>query len=181
MSKPKAERARFLCAGFIYGPYRSAIMLDRTKADDALLLGRIFIAWIFIPSGLRKLMNIDGFAASLTERGVPMAELMAWAGGLVELIGGLAVLIGVQVRFAGVLMILFTLAATLIAHRFWEFDMPARQMQQSQFFKNLAIMGGYLFLIVSGGGRYCLERLWRERPTRGAQPGRRASDRAVPA
>src|SRR3989337_2903793 len=46
------------------GPYRSLIMMDSTKADDALLLlGRIFIAWIFIPSGLRKLMNIEGFGA----------------------------------------------------------------------------------------------------------------------
>jgi uncharacterized membrane protein YphA (DoxX/SURF4 family) len=43
-------------------------MVDRTKADDALLLlGRIFIAWIFIPSGLRKLMDIERFAASLTK------------------------------------------------------------------------------------------------------------------
>ena len=158
-------------------------MVDSTKADDALLLllGRIFIAWIFIPSGLRKLMNIEGFAASLTERGVPMAELMAWVGGGVELIGGLAVLLGVHVRFAAVLMILFTLAAALIAHRFWEFEMPARQTQQSQFFKNLAIIGGYVFLIVSGGGRYCLDRLWRTGSMRRAQPGRRARDRAVPA
>jgi len=154
------------------GPYRSLIMADRAKADDALLLlGRIFIAWIFIPSGLRKLMNIERFAASLTERGVPMAELMAWVGGGVEFIGGLAVLLGVHVRFAAVLMILFTLAAALIAHRFWEFEMPARQMQQSQFFKNLAIVGGYIFLIVSGGGRYCLDRLWRAGSTRQAQSG----------
>jgi putative oxidoreductase len=148
------------------------IMVDTTKADDTLLLlGRIFIAWIFIPSGLRKLMDIERFSASLTERGVPMAELMAWVGGLVEFIGGLAVLIGVHVRFAAVLMILFTLAAALIAHRFWEFEMPARRMQQSQFFKNLAIVGGYLFLIATGGGRYCLDRLWRGRATDRGVPG----------
>jgi putative oxidoreductase len=148
------------------------IMVDTTKADDTLLLlGRIFIAWIFIPSGLRKLMDIERFSASLTERGVPMAELMAWVRGLVEFIGGLAVLIGVHVRFAAVLMILFTLAAALIAHRFWEFEMPARRMQQSQFFKNLAIVGGYLFLIATGGGRYGLDRLWRGRATDRGVPG----------
>jgi hypothetical protein len=58
-------------------------------------------------------------------------------------------------------MILFTLAATFIAHRFWEFEGPARQTQQGQFFKNLGIVGGYLALWVSGGGRYAVDRLWR--------------------
>jgi hypothetical protein len=72
-SKPKPWREQFLYAGFIRGPYRSVIMVDRSKADDALLLlGRIFIAWIFIPSGLRKLMDIERFAASLTkDRKIP--------------------------------------------------------------------------------------------------------------
>jgi putative oxidoreductase len=60
---------------------------------------------------------------------------------------------------AAVLMILFTVVATLIAHRFWEFEGAARQTQQSQFFKNLAIVGGYLVLLVSGAGRYSIDRL----------------------
>jgi putative oxidoreductase len=80
-------------------------------------------------------------------------------------------LLGIHVRLAAVLMVLFTVAATVIAHRFRDFEGAARQTQQSQFLKNLAIVGGYLFLIVIGGGRYCLDRLWRrDGPATGKTP-----------
>src|SRR5919107_6268995 len=92
-------------------------------------------------------------------------------------VNDLALLIGVQVRLASVLLLLFTVAATLIAHRFWEYQPgAARQMQQINFFKNVAIVGGFVFLAAHGGGRYCIEQLWRhDRRTRPI--GRRATDR----
>jgi putative oxidoreductase len=143
-----------------------------TKTNDALLLlGRIAIAAVFIPAGFSKLTNLAGFAAGLEGRGVPMSSILAPLGAAIEFFGGLAVLLGIHVRLAAVLMVLFTVAATVIAHRFWEFEGAARQTQQSQFLKNLAIVGGYLFLIVTGGGRYCLDRLWRrDGPATGKTP-----------
>ena len=61
-------------------------------------------------------------------------------------------------------MIVFTIVASFIAHRFWELEGPARQMQQTQFFKNVAIIGGFFALWAAGAGRYALDRLWhRER------------------
>jgi putative oxidoreductase len=154
-----------------------------TNASDALLLlGRVLIAAVFIPSGFAKLSNLDGFIASLDGRGVPLASVLGPIGGLIEFLGGIAIVVGMNVRFASVLMILFTIAATLIAHRFWEFEGAARRTQQTQFFKNLAIVGGFIFLMVNGGGRYCIDRLWQGRSERRtAQTGRRATDRALPA
>jgi putative oxidoreductase len=108
-----------------------------------------------------KLTNSAGFAASLEKRGVPLADVFAPLGAAVEFCAGVAVLIGFQTRVAAVLMVLFTVAATFIAHRFWEFDGAARQTQQSAFFKNLAIVGGYLVLMVSGGGRFSIDGWWR--------------------
>ena len=131
--------------------------------DLLLLLGRIAIAAVFIPSGFSKLSNLDGFIASMDGRGVPFAWLLAPLGALIEFLAGIAVVVGVNVRVASLLMILFTVAATLIAHRFWEFQGAARQTQQGQFFKNLAIAGGFVFLMVNGGGRYCIDRLWQRR------------------
>lgn len=138
--------------------------MKRTASDLALLLGRIGLAAIFIAGGLSKLTNLAGFTASLQKQGVPFAELLAPLGAGVEFFGGIAVLIGFQLRLAAALMIVFTIVASLIAHRFWEFEGVARQMQQGQFFKNLAIVGGYLALCVSGGGRYALDHLWRRGP-----------------
>jgi putative oxidoreductase len=135
--------------------------MQRTASDLALLLARITMAALFIPGGLRKLTDLASFTATLQKQGVPYADVLAPIGAGVEFLGGIAVLIGFQTRLAALLLILFTIIATAIAHRFWEFEGSARQMQQGQFFKNLAIIGGFLALCVAGGGRYMVSRLWR--------------------
>jgi putative oxidoreductase len=141
--------------------------MQTTSSDLALLLGRIALSALFIPAGLRKLMDLASFTASLQKQGVPYADVLAPLGAGVEFLGGIAAAIGFQTRLAALLLMLFTIIATLIAHRFWEFEGAARQMQQGQFFKNLAIVGGFLALWVSGGGRYALDRLWhRDREPR---------------
>ena len=144
--------------------------MQRTAYDLALLLGRIALSALFIPGGLRKLMDLGAFTASLQKQGVPFAEILAPLGAGVEFLGGVAVLIGFQARVAALLLIVFTIIATLIAHRFWEFQGAARQMQQGQFFKNLAILGGFLALWVSGPGRYALDRLWHRDHRRVERP-----------
>ena len=155
--------------------------MDRTPAaavnDLALLIGRVAFAALFLPSGFSKLMNLQAFIYNIDGRGVPFAPVMAPIGATIEFLGGLALLLGVQVRFASVVLLAFTVLATLIAHRFWEYAPgAARQMQQINFFKNVAIVGGFVFLAAHGGGRYCVEQLWRrDRRTRAA--GRRATDR----
>jgi putative oxidoreductase len=138
--------------------------MQRTSSDLALLIARIAMSALFIPGGLRKLMDLGAFAAMLQKQGVPGADLLAPIGAGVEFFGGIAVLVGFQLRIATLLMILFTIIASLISHRFWEFEGPARQMQQTQFFKNVAIIGGFFALWAAGAGRYAIDRLWhRER------------------
>lgn len=140
--------------------------MQRASSDLALLLARIAFAALFVPAGLRKLMDLPAFSASLVKRGVTFAEVLAPIGAGVEFLAGIAVLIGFQTRFAALALLVFTIIATLIGHRFWEFEGQARQMQQSHFFKNVAILGGFLALWVSGGGRFSLERLWPARRSR---------------
>jgi putative oxidoreductase len=141
-------------------------LADRWAAgagDGLLLLGRLAIGVIFVESGFGKLMNLDGFAAGLAERGLPLPEALALIGAAVEFFAGVAAVIGFKARYAALLLIAFTLAATLIAHRFWDFDEASARMQQTQFFKNVAITGGFLFLFVSGAGRFSLDHLLRKR------------------
>ena len=147
-----------------------------TVNDLALLVGRVAFAALFLPSGLLKAMNMQAFIYSVDGRGVPFAPMLAPLGAGLELLGGLALLLGVQVRVASVLLLVFTVLATLIAHRFWEYAPgAAHEIQRISFFKNVAIAGGFVFLAAHGGGRYCLEQLWRaDRRTRPA--GRRATD-----
>jgi putative oxidoreductase len=150
-----------------------------TVNDLALLLGRVAIAALYLPSGFSKLTNLDAFISQIDGRGVPFAPVLAPLGAAIEFLGGLALLVGVQVRLASVALLIFTILATLIAHRFWEYQDAARRMQQTNFFKNVAIAGGFIFLIAHGGGRWCLEQLWR-RERRLNPAGRRATDRSQP-
>ena len=155
--------------------------MDRSPAaavnDLALLVGRVAFAALFLPSGLSKAMNMQAFIYSIDGRDVPFSPLLGPIAAAVEFLGGLALLLGVQVRFASVLLLVFTVLATLIAHRFWEYGPgAAHEMQRISFFKNVAIVGGFVFLAAHGGGRYCLERLWR-RDRRLRPSGRRATDR----
>ena len=157
--------------------------MDRTPAaavnDLALLVGRVAFAALFLPSGLSKAINLQAFIYSIDGRGGPFAPVLAPLGAGLEFVAGLALLLGVQVRLASVLLLVFTVLATMIAHRFWEYAPgAAHELQKISFFKNVAIVGGFVFLAAHGGGRYCLEQLWRrERRTRPS--GRRATDGSI--
>jgi len=134
------------------------------KSDDViLLLGRLALGVIFVKSGLQKLMGLTAFAASLAGRGIPQSATWALIGATVEFIGGILIVTGFRTREASLLMILFVIVATGISHRFWEYAESARRLQESQFFKNLAIIGGFLALFVAGSGRFGLDALWRRK------------------
>ena len=134
----------------------------QARSDMLLVLGRILLGSIFVISGYGKVMGLAAFAASLEKNGVPFASALAPVGACVELFGGLAIVLGVEVRSAALLMIAFVIVATLISHRFWELEDAARRAQVTQFSKNVAIIGAFVLLHVAGGGRYAVERLWRQ-------------------
>ncbi len=129
------------------------------KSDGLILLaGRLALGVIFVKSGFQKLMALGAFAASLAGRGVPASSFWAVVGATVEFVGGILVVAGLKTRYASLLMILFVIVATGISHRYWDFaDAAARRLQESQFFKNLAIIGGFLVLYVAGAGRFALD------------------------
>ena len=140
--------------------------IDRFAADwgNALwLLGRILIGGIFVQSGFEKLMNIGGLAGSLEKGGVPFSSVFAPIGAVVEFVGGLAIVLGLGARYAALLLIVFVIVATPILHRFWDLPPEQKQGQMNHFAKNVAIIGGFLFVFVTGGGHYSLERWWRKR------------------
>lgn len=134
------------------------------RTDDVLLLmGRIALGAIFVKSGIQKLMTLGVFAASLASRGVPQSSMWAVIGATVEFVGGILIVTGLKTRFASLLMIAFVIVATGISHRYWEYAETARRAQESQFFKNLSILGGFLVLFVTGSGRFGLDSLLRRR------------------
>ncbi|TIN66860.1 MAG: DoxX family protein, partial [Mesorhizobium sp.] len=113
-----------------------------SNASTTILLGRVLLAVIFLLSGFGKLTAITGTAGYFGALGLPFV-------GLIELLGGLAILVGFKTRIVAWVLAIFTVATGLVAHTGW-----ADQMQMIQFLKNLAIAGGFLLLASSGAGAY---------------------------
>ncbi|HVX98257.1 MAG TPA: DoxX family protein [Pseudorhodoplanes sp.] len=136
-------------------------LTDRSRSF-ILLAGRILMAVVFMPSGFVKLAGLGAFAATLEARGLPAPNLLALIGGATEFFGALAVLLGLKMRYAAMLMIAFVIVATAISHRYWEFADPVLyRFQRSAFFKNIAIVAGFAFLMAAGAGRLSLD-AWME-------------------
>lgn len=140
-----------------------AFGLSATGADVLLLLARVLIGYIFVLGGWGKLMGLAGFASYLGQHGVPASYAFAVLGAAVEFFGGLALIVGIATRYVVLLIIAFTLVATGIAHRFWEFEAPARRGQTINFNKNMSMIGGMLALLVAGPGRFSIDGLLARR------------------
>jgi putative oxidoreductase len=125
--------------------------------DALLLIGRILIAVLFVRAGWGHISDLSGFATSLADMGLPASYFVAVIAACVALFGPICVILGLATRYAALLLALFTLAAALLAHRYWALP-PQEQMGQSNnFFKNVAIVGGLLVLFVAGPGRFSID------------------------
>jgi putative oxidoreductase len=126
-------------------------------SDTVLLVGRLAMGIIFFQSGFAKLAALGAFSASLGNRGVAFPGFWGPVGAISEFTGGTLIILGLGTRYAAALIVVFVIIATSIAHRYWEFAEPARRVQEGQFYKNLAIIGGALFLFICAAGRFSLD------------------------
>lgn len=120
----------------------------------ATLLGRIFMAAIFIWSGFGKIMGYAGTEQYIESLGLPGAFLpliILW-----ELGGGLALLLGLFTRPVALLLGLFCVIAAFLVHFH-----PGDQMQMINFMKNWAMAGGFLFAAAQGAGDWSLDRKFK--------------------
>src|SRR4029077_20585875 len=133
--------------------------------DIVILLSRILMSAVFIVYGSLKFMDVTTIINNAgTKRFMDLvasgAAAPTWLGYLIaaiELFGGLAILIGVKTRWVAALFVLWLIIVTAVGHPFWTMEGAARGMNQANFYKNLAIMGAYLPLAVTGAGRYSFD------------------------
>jgi|APEBP8051073178_1049388.scaffolds.fasta_scaffold00020_285 putative oxidoreductase len=124
--------------------------MEKTTAY-APLIARILIGVLFVVAGVGKLGDVAGFTGYLTSGGLP--AFLAWPTIALEVLGGLALILGYQTRIVALLLAGFTLLAALLYH-----FQPADQMQMTMFLKNLAITGGLLMLYAHGAGAVAIDK-----------------------
>lgn len=115
------------------------------------LLGRSLLALIFIIAGYHKMTGFEETAGYMASKGLPFTEVLLVLTIIIELGGGLLILVGLQARWAATVIFLFLIPVTVIFHPVW---VDAGQF--NSFFKNLAIMGGMIYIMVFGPGPYSL-------------------------
>lgn len=130
----------------------SAGAATAANASVSILAGRVLLSILFILAGFSKLTAIAGTAQWFASIGLPMPTVAAVGSGLVELLGGLAILVGFKTRIAAIVLALFTLAATAVAHLDFSQAGNALMLQ-----KNLGLTGGFLLLAVLGAGAYSID------------------------
>ena len=129
--------------------------------NATLLLGRLLLAGSFVPSAVARLSNISGFAASLTMKGIPYADIVATLIVLAEVFGPLALILGLAPRLSACVLIAATVVTTGALHRFWDYGGLTRYAEQAIFLAHLGIIAGLLLYIVSGPGAWSWQAWWR--------------------
>ena len=115
------------------------------------LLGRILISGLFLLSGVFKISNYDGSVDWMESFGIP--EILIIPAIILEVIGPILIIIGYKARIAAGCLSLFCIVTAIIFHN--EFS---DQMQFTSFLKNIALAGGFLFIVVNGTKDFSIEK-----------------------
>lgn len=121
------------------------------------LAGRLLLAALFLPAGLSKLGNFAGTVGYISSVGLPLPQAGAALALTVEILGGLALILGLGTRLAAVVLAVFTLAASVIFHAYWAVPADQQFVTQLLFFKNIAVIGGLLTVAAWGAGAWSLD------------------------
>ena len=117
------------------------------------LFGRVLISALCFLNGIFKINNYEGTIGWMESFGLPGVLIIPSIA--LEIIGPILIVIGYQTRIAAATLSLFCFATAIIFHNDF-----ADQVQLTAFLKNIALAGGFLFLVVNGAKGYYLDKKW---------------------
>ena len=115
------------------------------------LIGRIFISLVFLLSGFNKIGNYEGTIGWMESFGMPGIFLIPTI--ILEVGAPILIIIGYKVKISAALLSLFCIATAVIFHNDF-----SNQMQFISFMKNIALAGGFLFLVINGAKEFSLDK-----------------------
>jgi putative oxidoreductase len=125
------------------------------------LLARFCLSFVFLWSGVSKVLNPTAGRAEIAALGLPKPELFLILTVICQIGGGLMVLLGFWARLGALALLGFTVVATLLAHGSQGLTGEKRQQQLTTTFEHLAIVGGFMLLIIYGAGGPSVDDLLR--------------------
>ena len=118
------------------------------------LLGRILISALFLLNGFFKINNYDGTVDWMESFGLPGILIIPAI--ILEIAGPILIIIGYKIRISAALLSVFCITTAIIFHTDF-----SNQMQFVSFFKNIALAGGFLFLVINGAKDFSLDKKFK--------------------
>lgn len=121
------------------------------------LIGRLLLAYLFLPAGLAKISAFEYMTGYAASAGLPFPALGIVISIAVEVLCGVALVVGFGTRLAALILAVFTLFAAVVFHAYWNVPADSQMIVSLLFNKNIAIAGGLLVLAAFGPGAWSLE------------------------
>jgi len=151
---PSAERK-------IRGTQIGTIMVKTFGADvvrdGGIVVARILLVLLFLIRGWDKMNNISGTMDYFAGVGLQLTGVAVVIAVVVELVFGVAILLGVFTRPLALLLAVYTIVTALIGHHYWTLTGGAQVNNLIHFYKNVGIVGGFILLYVTGPGKYSID------------------------
>ena len=125
--------------------------LEEKESDWDDMFATVSISTLFLLNGIFKINNYEGTVGWMESFGLPGILIIPAI--ILEIVGPILIIIGYQTRIAAASLSLFCIATAIIFHNDF-----SDQMQLTAFLKNIALAGGFLFLVVNGAKGYCLDK-----------------------
>jgi putative oxidoreductase len=134
-------------------------------SDVVNVISRVLLSAVFIVYGFSKFIDVASITNNpgtkrfmdLLAGGAPTPTWLGYLIAAIEFFGGLAILLGIKTRWVAWALVAWTIVVTYFGHPFWTMDAPLRGPNAINFYKNVAIIAGFLLLTTTGGGRYSVD------------------------
>src|ERR1700733_11399504 len=133
-----------------------------TSSSISLFIGRLCMCAIFIITGVWKFINFNGVSQEMAAKGFPFVFFFLITAAILEILGGLSLLIGYKTRLWAIILMVYLIPVTIIFHDFWNAGEAQQYTQIIEFLKNLTIIGGLWDVIGAGPGRISLDFLTKK-------------------
>ena len=120
--------------------------------DWGLLLARVLLTLPFLYSGVDKCLRWEAAQREVASSGLPWPTLLHLVTVVVQLGGGLSLLLGIEPRLGALLLSLFLVPVTVLYHPFWKRSGADFMAEADHFLSNVAIIGGFVAMLAVGGG-----------------------------
>jgi len=121
------------------------------------LAGRWLLAALFLPAGIAKISGFAGTVAYINSVGLPFPTVGALIALIVEVLCGLALVVGFGTRIAALILAIFTLVASFFFHPYWNVTADQQLIPFLLFYKNIAVVGGLFILAAFGPGGWSID------------------------